>query len=98
MVHLITFLKAAQNGDGRFYAGLRHEYRLKPALQRRIFFDVLAIFIKCRRAYGSEFTSRELWLHNVSRVGSSLCSPCPDQSVQLINEQDNFALTGDDFL
>ena len=46
VVHLIALLQAAQNGNGILHVRLVHHYRLEPALQRRVFFDVLAVFIQ----------------------------------------------------
>ena len=46
MVVLVIFFDAPQHGDGILDGGLTHLYRLEAPFQRRILFDVLAVFIE----------------------------------------------------
>ncbi|EKE16993.1 MAG: hypothetical protein ACD_10C00684G0001, partial [uncultured bacterium] len=46
MVHLVFFLQAAQDGDGRLHGGFAHQNFLEAALQCGVLLDVLAIFVE----------------------------------------------------
>ena len=43
-------------------------HRLETAFERRVFFDVLAVFVERRRAHAAQFAARELRFHDVRRV------------------------------
>jgi hypothetical protein len=45
-MNLVTLAQAAQDGNSVFDAGLIDQNRLEAALQRAIFLEVLAIFVK----------------------------------------------------
>src|SRR5208282_2456823 len=46
VMHLVLFLQAAQDGNGVFDIWLAHENDLETAFERRVFLDVLAIFVE----------------------------------------------------
>ena len=50
MMHFVPFLQSAQNGDRAFDTGLTNENRLKATFECGVLFDVLAVFVKRRRA------------------------------------------------
>ena len=52
MMRLVPLAQAAQDGDGVLHGRLIHQDRLEPALQRRVFLDVLAILVERRRTDG----------------------------------------------
>ena len=45
VMHLVFLLQAAKDGDGVFDIGFANENNLETALESRIFFDVLAVFV-----------------------------------------------------
>ena len=59
---------------------------------------MLAIFVQRRRAHAAQFAARELWLHNVRRVRRAFRGARAHERVQLVNEQKDLALAGDDLL
>ena len=98
MMHFVPLLQPAQNGDGRLHRRLVHLHRLETAFQRRVFLDVLAVFVERRRADAAQFAARELRLHDVRRVRRAFRRARADDRVQFVNEQNDFAFAGDDFL
>ena len=59
MVLLVIALDAVHHGKGVGYAGLLHPHRLETALQRLIFFDVLAVLGKGGSADDLNFSTGE---------------------------------------
>ena len=98
VMHLVALLESAQNRNGRLHRWLGDLHRLEAPFQRRVFFDVLAVFIERRRAHAAEFAAGKLWLHDVRRVRRTFRRARADDGVQLINEQNDFAFAGDNFL
>ncbi len=98
VVDLVALLEAAQNGDGRLDAWLGHQHGLEAPFQGRVLLDVLAVLVKGGRADGPKFPAGELRLHDVRRVGRSLRRARADKGVQLVNEQDDLPLVGNDLL
>ena len=98
VVHFVAFLQTPQNRDGRLHARLRDVNGLEPPFQRRVFFDVLAIFIERRRADATEFAARQLRFEHVRRVGRAFGRAGADQSVQFVDKQNDASFTGGDFL
>ena len=97
-MHLVTFFQATQDRDGRFNARLRDIDWLEAAFQGGVFLDVLAIFVQSGRADGAQLAAGELRFHNVRRIGRPFGCPGADQRVQFINEQNDLAFAGNDFL
>ena len=98
MVGLIAFLEAAQNRDGALHRGFGHLHRLETPLQRRVLFDVLAVFIERGGPDTAQFTASQLGLEHVGRIGSTLGSTGPHDGVQLIDEEDDSSLGRGHFL
>ena len=92
MVNFITFLQAAQNGDGVLHAGFRHHDRLKPSFQGRILFNVFAVFVQRRRADGPQFATGQSGLKQVGGVHRPFTGARAHDGVQFVNEQDDFAV------
>ena len=45
-MHLVALLQTAKDADGVFHAGLADVHLLESALERRVFFDVLAVLVE----------------------------------------------------
>ena len=69
VMHFVALLQPAQNRDGRLHGRLVDHHRLEAPLQRRVFLDVLAIFVERRRADASAIRR--------ARAAASACSPRP---------------------
>ena len=98
VVHLIALLEPAQNCDRLLDRRFLHRHGLEPPLQRRIFLDVLAILIQRRRANTAQFPTRQLRLQHVRRIRRTLGIARADDGVQLVDEQNNLALSRRYFL
>ncbi len=98
VMDLVPLLEPAQNRDGRLNGRFLDHDRLETPLQRRVFLDVFAVFVQRRRAHAAQFAARELRFHDVRRVRCAFRRARADDGVQFVNEQNDFAFAGDDFL
>jgi hypothetical protein len=92
VVHLVTFLEAAEDRYGIFDARLRREDRLEAPLQRRIGLYVLAVLVQCGRADDAQMPAGEQRLHHVASVHRAFRRAGADNRVQLVDEYDVLAL------
>ena len=92
MVRFVTVAQALEDGDGFFLARFAHLHGLETAFQRRVLFDVLAVFVNRRRADALNFAARQRGLEDVRRVDRTFGSACTDQRVQLVDEEDDAAV------
>ena len=90
-MHFVPFLEAAEDGDGILHRRLIHHHRLEAPLQRRIFFDVLAIFVERGRADAMQLAARQHRLEQVARVHRAFGFAGAHHGVQLVDEQDDLA-------
>ena len=65
MVHLVFFLEAAQNRDRILDGGFRHKDRLEAAGKRRVFLDMLAVFVERRGADAMQFAACQSGLQEI---------------------------------
>ena len=91
VVQLVLLLQAAQDGDGRFHAGLFHQDFLETPLQRGVLLDVLAVFIKRRRADAVQFATRQRRLQHVAGIDGTVRLAGTDHGVDFVDEQDDAA-------
>src|ERR1051326_585075 len=98
MMNFVAFLQPPQDSDGGFNAGFLNQHGVEAASQGRGLFDMLAIFGEGGGANGAQFAAGQLRFHDISRIGGSLSSTGADQCVQLIDEEDDLALAGNDLL
>lgn len=61
---------------------------LEPALERRVTFDVLAVFVERRGADGLQFAPCECRFEDVGRVEAALCRTGTHDGVYLVDEYD----------
>src|SRR3954454_19058919 len=93
-MQLVPFAQTAENRDGVLHAWLIHKYGLEAAFERRIFLDVLSIFIESRGADAMQLTAGEHWFQQVAGVHSALGFSRPNHCMQLVNKEDDSALGG----
>jgi hypothetical protein len=89
MMHFVALFESPQNPDGRLHTWLEHHHRLKPAFERRVLFDVLAVFVQCRCPNTPQFAPRQRRLEQVRRVRCPFRRSRPHQSVKFIDEQNH---------
>ena len=98
VVRLVAVFQAAQNGDGVFDVGLADVDDLEAALECGVLLDVLAVFVERCCADGAQFAAREGGLEHVAGVDGALGRAGADEGVQLVDEENDFAVRFFDFL
>src|SRR5215467_14622612 len=95
MVDFVAFFETTEDGDGSLDGRFGNIDRLKAAFEGGIFFNVLAILIEGGGADGAQFAAGELGLHDVGGVGGTFGRAGANESVQLVNKEDDMTFTGD---
>ena len=70
---------------------------MKTALQRGIFFNILAIFIERSGTHAMQFAARECRLQHISRVDCAFGLACAYHRVQFVNKNNGLAFILRDF-
>ena len=92
VVDLIPFLQTAQDADRFFNRRLVDQYRLEAALQRRVFFDVLPVFVQRRRADTVQFAAGQHRFEHVAGIHGPLRRSGADHRMQLVDKHHDLAL------
>ena len=92
VVNLVPLAETTQNADRHFDRRLADEHGLEAPLERRIFFDVLAILVERGGADGMQLAAGEHRLEHVGRVHRPFGRARADNGVQLVDEQDDLPL------
>ena len=92
---LIIAAHALEDLDAVVDARLGHRDGLEAALERRVFFDVLAVLGKRRRADDLDLTAREGGLEDVGGVHAALGVTRADDVVHLVDDEDDVADAAD---
>ena len=71
--------------------GSLDHHRLEPPRQRRVLFDILAVFIQRGRADAVQLAPRQRRLDQVGRIHRAFGFARTDQRVHLVDEQDHLA-------
>ena len=87
----VAVLQAAQDGDGVFDGRLGNQHGLEAALERRVLFDVLAVFVERGGADGAQLAAGQRRLEHVGGVHRAFGRAGADQGVQFVDEQDDLA-------
>ena len=90
---LVPLLQAAQDGDGVLNGRFIHLHRLEPAFQRGVLLDILAVLVQRRRTDAVQLAAGQHRFEQVARIHGTVGLACTDDGVQLINEEDDLALT-----
>ena len=92
MVDFVTLLQAAQNRNRVFHARLVHQHFLETPLQRRIFFNVLAIFVQSGRADAVQLAARQSGFEHIARVHCAVGFARAHQRVDFVDENQRVAV------
>ncbi len=92
VMDLVTLLEAAQNRDGVFNTRLIHQDRLEASFQRWILFDMLAVLVDGCRTDGAQITARQRRLEHVRSINCTLSGSGPNESVQLVDEENDLPI------
>ena len=89
---LVLLLETTQDRDGVLDGRLAHHHGLETTRERRILFDVLAVFVERGRADRVQVATGKRRLENVAGVHGALGGTRAHDGVELIDEQDDLAL------
>ena len=90
VMDVVFFLETAQDGDGVLDGGLGHQHRLEPALESRVFLDVLPVLVERRGADRMQLATCEGGFEHVARIDRAVAArACAHDGVQLVDEQDD---------
>src|ERR1700682_1764422 len=95
---LVALAQSAKDADGVLDVRLAHHHRLEPALQGRVFFYVLAVFVESRSPDSAQLASGECRLEQVGGINGALRGAGADQGMKLVDEQDHLAIGAFDLL
>src|SRR5208337_2005732 len=87
VVHFVLFFQSAQNSDRVLDVRFAHENDLEAAFERRIFLNVLAIFVERGRSNGAQLSASQRRLQHVGGVDGAFGRARSDQRVQLVDEK-----------
>ena len=88
-MHLETFPQAAQDRDRVLHRRLFDQHRLEAALQGRVLFDVLPVFIQGGGADAVQFAPGQHRFQHVAGIHRALGLAGPDDGVQFVDEEDD---------
>ncbi len=94
-MRLVLLLQAAQDRDRVLDRRLGDEHRLEAARERRVLFDVLAVFVERGRADAVQLAARQGGLEQVRGVHGAFRLARADKGVHFVDEQDHAALGRD---
>ena len=97
-MHFVALFQSAQNRDRVFDVRFADEHDLEAAFERRIFFDVLAVFVERGGADGAQLAAGQRRLQHVGSVNRAFGRARAHQRVQLVDEEDDLALRVFDLL
>src|SRR5579863_10303573 len=98
VMDFILLLETAEDCDCVFNVGLANENDLEAAFESGIFLDVLAVFVQRGCADRAEFAASECRLQHVRGIDGAFCCSGSDQRVQLVDEENDLALSVLDLL
>ena len=93
MVVLVFLLQTPQYGYGFCRCRLVHHHHLESPLQRLVGFEILLVLVQCGGTYGPEFAPCKCRLKYIGSIHSSGTSARSHQSVNLIYEEYDLAVT-----
>ena len=97
MVRFIAITQTLEDLDGVSDRGLLDEDRLEAAVECGVLLEMLAVLIKRRGTDGLQLTTGQHGLENARCVDRTFGSTGTDESVDLIDEQDDVAASADLF-
>ena len=92
VISLIAIFQASQNTHGVLHAGFAHIHLLESSLERGVLLNVFLVFLQCRSADDSQFTSRQHGLQQIRSVHRAVRLSSAQKQVHFIDEQNDFAL------
>ena len=97
VVHLVALLQATQDGDGVGHRGLVDEHALETALEGLVLLEVLLVLGEGGGTDGAEFATGQCGLEDVGGVHGAFSATGTHEGVDLVDEEDDFAVGLVDF-
>lgn len=96
----VAVLETPQDLDGVRRAGLGDQNRLEPAGERGVLLDVPAVLLQRAGSHDMEFAAGQSGLEHVARIHRAALGAAarPDDGVQFVDEDDQLARVGADFV
>ena len=91
VMDFVFLLQAAQDRDRVLDRRLADEDRLEAPRQRRVLFDMLAVFVERGGADAVQFAARQRRLQQVGRIHRAFGLAGADERVHLVDEEDDLA-------
>jgi hypothetical protein len=92
VVRLVALAQAAQDGDGVFDIWLADEDDLEATLERGVLLYIFAVLVEGGCADGAQASASQGRLQHIAGVHRAFGCACADQSVQLVDEEDDLAV------
>ena len=97
MMVLILLAKAFEYLDSFSDSRLSYLDRLEAAFQGCVLFNILTVLICCSSTDSLEFAARQHRLEHIGSTHCTVCRPCTDDSMDLINKEHDIAAGPDLF-
>ena len=98
MIDFIALFEASQNGNSILYGRLIDHDRLESSFQCGVFLNILSVLLEGRSADAVQFASGQHGLKHIACVHSAFRFACSDDRMQLIDKEDDLAVTLADVL
>ena len=91
MMRFIPVPQSLHDGDGFLIRGFFHRHRLEASGQRRIFFNMLSVFIQRSGADALDLPTGQRGLENIGGIHTAFRLSGPHNVLQFVNEQNHIA-------
>ena len=92
VMDFVAFLEPPEDGDGIFHGRLLDQNRLEASFQRRVLFDIFAVFIERCRPDAAQFAPGKGRFEHIGGVHGPFRGAGADDGVDFIDEEDDFPL------
>ena len=97
MVGFITVTQSTQNFNRVLYVGCLNEHRRESAFKRRVFLNVLAVFVQGGCPNCLELSTGKHWLKNACCINRTFSCTRTHECVNFVDEKDDVSASTDLF-
>jgi len=87
---LISLLESAEYRECIITTWFLDWHRLEPTFEGSVFFDILTVFCEGCGTDDLHSTTRKRWLQEIACITGTLTTSSTDDSMELVDEEDNF--------
>ena len=95
---LVFLFQTTQNGNSAFLVRLINHHHLESAFECLVLFEILLVFVESGGTDTTQFATGKGWFENVGSVHCATALTSAHKCVNLIDEQDDFAIRRGDFV